>query len=223
MASTKGRIARMVSGLLLDRAVVLDSQSIGEYQRLLLQCELPSLRAGMKVQFLLPSDDMRTYTPIPAPGGMLLLACRGVAGPGANWMSNAKAGDELRFLGPQRSLAFEDGRALVIGDETSVAVAAALSTERPGMVHAIIQAASGANTLQAAASVGLSSIEVVQRDDAAATADAAMAYLRRFQDARTALTGCSELVVGVRDSLRERGVRDVKTKTHWIPGRSGID
>ena len=42
-------------------------------------------------------------------------------------------------------------------------------------------------------------------------------------NAIVALTGGSELVVAVRDALRDAGVRSIKTKTYWIPGKRGLD
>lgn len=223
MASTKGRIVRLISGLALERATVMETRAIGGFQRLVMACKIPVLRAGMKVQMLLPSDDMRTYTPIPTPGGMVLLGCTHVSGPGATWLSTAKLGDELPFVGPQRSLDVDAGPVLLVGDETSVAVAAALSLERPGQVRALIQSDDEAGVCNAAASVGLMDIVVVGRGDTLSTVSAAEAYLGAVPDATIALTGGSQLIVDVREQLRHRGLRNVKTKTYWIPGRIGLD
>ena len=53
--------------------------------------------------------------------------------------------------------------------------------------------------------------------------DAVTARLSKSPGAIVALTGGSELVVSVRDALRQAGVRSIKTKTHWIPGKTGLD
>jgi NADPH-dependent ferric siderophore reductase len=223
MASTKGRIVRLISGLALERATVKETRSIGGFQRLVMECKVPALKAGMKVQVLLPSDDMRTYTPIPCPDGMVLLGWKHVSGPGATWLSTAKLGDELPFVGPQRSLDLDPGPILLVGDETSVAVAAALSLERPGKVRAVIQSEDEVGVRNAAASVGLMDIVVVGRGDTLSTASAAATYLAEVPGATVALTGGSQLIVGVREQLRQRDGRALKTKTYWIPGRVGLD
>ncbi|MCX4245527.1 SIP domain-containing protein [Paraliomyxa miuraensis] len=223
MSSVKGRIIRVLSGVLLERAEVASVQEIGGFQRLLLRCDVPGFSAGAKVQLLLPSNDMRTYTPIPAPDGMILLGWKLAGGPGGRWMSNARVGDSLLFLGPQRSLALDTGPVVLVGDETSVAVAAAFAAERPGQIYAVIQARTASDVRAAAASVGLHQVDVVARGATASTVDAVAAKLSASPNALVALTGGSALVVGVRDALRRAGMRKFKAKTYWIPGRTGLD
>jgi NADPH-dependent ferric siderophore reductase len=133
------------------------------------------------------------------------------------------AGDELLFVGPQRSSELDAGPVVLIGDETSVAVAAAFATEMRRQVHAVIQADAAADVRTAAASVGLHQVDIVARRDTASTVGAVAATLSTSPNAFVALTGGSELVVGVRDALRRAGVRNVKMKTYWIPGRTGLD
>ena len=113
MPSLKGKVVRLLSRVATRRAAVVAVQELGGFQRLLLRCDVPEVAAGTKVQVLLPTDDMRTYSPVPTPEGMVLLAWRHAGGPGARWMSNARAGDELRFVGPQRSLELEDRKSVV--------------------------------------------------------------------------------------------------------------
>lgn len=209
--------------MLLERAAVVSTRAIGGFQRVLLRCDVQRFSAGAKVQLLLPSDDMRTYSPIPAPDGMVLLGWKHAGGPGAHWMSIARVGDELPFVGPQRSLELGAGPVVLIGDETSVAVAAAFAVERPGNVHAIIQSDADSDAREAAASVGLDHVDVVARGDTPSTVDAVAAKLSSSPKAVVALTGGSELVVGVRAALRRAGVRSIKTKTYWIPGKTGLD
>ncbi|WP_437815675.1 siderophore-interacting protein [Sorangium sp. So ce1078] len=223
MSSVKGKIVRLFSGVALKRAAVVSVQAFGGFQRLRLRSDAQGFSAGAKVQLLLPSDDMRTYTPISSPDGMVLLGWMHAGGPGARWMSNARPGDELPFVGPQRSLSLDAGPVVLVGDETSVAVAAAFAAERPGQVHAVIQSEAASDVRAAAESVGLRQVDVVARGDTAATVDAVKARLSTSPDAVVALTGGSELVVGVRDALRRAGVRNIKTKTYWTPGRAGLD
>lgn len=223
MSSVKGKLARWLSGMMLERGTVVEVREVGGFQRLVVRCGARGFAAGTKVQVLLPSDDMRTYTPIPDAEGMTLLGWKHAGGPAARWLASVRAGDEVPFLGPQRSLELEAGPAVIVGDETSVAVAAALASERPGLAHAILQSAASDDVRLAGESVGLRGIEVVPRADTRATVDAVLAKLAIAPDARVALTGGSELVVGVRDALRRAGVKSVRTKTYWIPGRAGLD
>lgn len=222
MASGKGRVLRLLSGVLLKRAAILDAEAVGGFRRLLVRAEVPRFAAGAKIQVLLPSDEARTYTPIPSPHGMTLLAWTHAGGPGARWMANVGVGEHIQFLGPQRSLELAPGRVVIVGDETSVAVAAAFATERPRQVHAVIQANHGQDVRAAAAAVGLTSLDVVSLGDTLATV-AIVGKLAATPGTALALTGCSSLVVSVRDALRAVGAQNVKTKPYWIPGRVGLD
>ncbi len=220
MSSLKGRVVRLLSSVAVKRGEVLTSEEVGGFQRLLVRTDARPA-AGTKVQLLLPTDDMRTYSPIPSEEGMVLLGWRHAGGPGARWMSNARVGDVVQFVGPQRSLELGAGSVVIVGDETSVAVAAAFALERRGQLRAIIQADARSDVRAAAASVGLEHIDVVPRGDTASTVDAVIATLPA--DACVALTGGSDLVVAVRDALRGAGTRTIKTKTYWIRGRTGLD
>jgi NADPH-dependent ferric siderophore reductase len=137
-------------------------------------------------------------------------------------MANVGVGESLQFLGPQRSLELAPGRVVIVGDETSVAVAAAFEVERPRQVHAVIQSHSSQDVCAAAATVGLTSLQVVSPGDTNATA-AIVGKLAATPGSAVALTGGSALVVGVRDALRAIGVENVKIKPYWIPGRVGLD
>lgn len=223
MASTKGRIVRLFSKIALERATVVARQEIGGFARLLLTCDMQGLTAGMKVQLLLPSTDMRTYTPIPTPEGIVLLGWKHASGPGADWMTNAQVGEELPFLGPQRSLQLEAGPVIVVGDETSLAVAASFGYERTGNVRAVIQSAAPADVKEAAASVGFHDVSLITPGDINATVQAVVAHQSAFPNAVVALTGGSELVIAVRNALRHAGITNIKTKTYWVPGKSGLD
>lgn len=221
MASLKGKIIRLFSSVALKRGTVADVQDFGGFRRMLLRCDVEEIPAGTKVQILLPSDDVRTYTPIHAPEGMVLLGWKKAGGPGAQWMATAGVGEVLPFVGPQHSLELDAGPVIIVGDETSVAVAAAFSAERPGQVRAVIQSDAAADVRAVAGSVSLHGVDVVARGDVTATLDAITSG--PTASAIVALTGGSELVVGVRAALRQAGVQNLKTKTYWVPGKTGLD
>lgn len=223
MASTKGRIVRLISKVALERATIVATKDIGGFRLLQLTCKTGFLYAGMKVQLLLPSTDMRTYTPVPARDGMLLLGWKHVSGPGADWVASAKVGDELPFVGPQRSLQLDSGPVIVIGDETSVAVAASFAVERPGETHAVIQSNVPQEVREAEVAIGLQSVDVVATGDTNATVNAVKDKLAIFPNAIIGLTGGADLVIAVREALRNAGVQNIKTKTYWVPGKTGLD
>ncbi|WP_233206469.1 hypothetical protein [Haliangium sp. UPWRP_2] len=223
MSSVKGRLVRLLGGGSLRRGTVTMVQDLGGFRRLVVQCDVGSFVAGTKVQLLLPSDDMRTYTPIPDAAGLSLLGWKHAGGPGARWLSSVQVGEELSFLGPQRSLELDAGPVLLVGDETSVAVAAAFASARPGQVQAVIATEAAADVEGAAAAVGLRDIDIVRRGDVSATVAAVGRGLSRWPAATVALTGESTLIVGVREALRRASVKSVKTKTYWVPGKMGLD
>lgn len=222
MASGKGRLLRLFSEIALKRGTVSAAEDVGGFRRLLVRSDVSAIAAGTKVQLLLPSDDVRTYTPVRSRDGMTLLGWKHAGGPGAGWMTSARVGDEVLFVGPQRSLELDAGPLLIVGDETSVAVAAAFALERKDEVHAIIQATAPDDVRMAARTIGLDRLDAVAPGDHAATADAVRAKMKSGRY-RVALTGGSDLVVGVRAALRNAGADAIKTKTYWVPGKTGLD
>jgi len=224
MSSAKGKIVRWLGGAFLQHASVAEAEDVGGFRWLALRGDVRKPSAGTKFQLLLPSDDMRTYSPIASSDGVVLLGWKHAGGPGARWLADAKTGTAVRFVGPQRSLELPAGPVIVVGDETSVAVAASFEAERPGQVHAVFQAGSVDDVRLAAARVGLCQVTVVPRGDVAASVDAVVDVRARVPNAVVGLTGGSELVLAVRAGLRARGINNsIKTKTYWIAGKRGLD
>jgi NADPH-dependent ferric siderophore reductase len=222
MSSAKGKLVRFLGGAFLRRAVLASADDVGGFRRLVLRTDVASPRAGTKLQVLLPSDDMRTYTPVASSEGVVLLAWKHGNGPGARWASDVQPGTEVRFVGPQPSLELPPGPVIIVGDETSVAVAASFEAERPGQVTTVFQATAVEETRAAAESVGIRPLAVERRGDTAATLSA-VASAAALPRAVVALTGGSELVLAMRSALRARGITNLKTKTYWVPGKRGLD
>jgi NADPH-dependent ferric siderophore reductase len=225
MSSVKGKFLRFGSAL-LSRANVVACADVGaDFRRITMRGKAARVAPGTKVQLLLPTDDVRTYSPIASreAGEFVLLAWKHAGGPGARWVAEVAVGSEVHFAGPQPSLALPKGPVVIVGDETSVGVAASYEAERPGQVQAILQAQRPEELRSAAESVGLRPAHVAARDDASGLVEAVVAAHARAPQATLGLTGGSELVVAVRDALRARGIRNVKTKAYWIPGRTGLD
>lgn len=224
MSSMKGKLARLLGSAVLTSARVVTVDVVGQsFRKLRLSSDAPTPQAGTKIQLLLPSDDMRTYSPIAAEGGMVLLASTQAGGPGARWMAQVQSGDELRFFRPQPSLALRAGPVIIVGDETSLAVAAAFEAERSGQVHAVFAANSVDDVQAAVAAVGLRNAAVMPREKIDDIIEAVFAAQSATPEAIVALTGGSELIVALRTQLRARGVQNIKTKSYWVPGRCGLD
>jgi NADPH-dependent ferric siderophore reductase len=225
MASPKGKLVRLFGSLLLSHATVVAAEEVGPgFRKLTLQGDSPKPNPGDKLQVLLPSDDVRTYSPVAwHDGTVVLLGWTHAGGPGAQWLAKVEVGADVGFARAQRSLSLPGGPVILVGDETSVAVAASFERAQPKQVHAVLQGESPEAVRRAAQSIGLHPVHVAPRGDTAGVVTAVVAARAAAPNATIALTGGSDLVVAVRAALREQGIRDVKTKTYWIPGKTGLD
>ncbi len=137
MASAKGLLLSAIGKLVLRDTKVSAVRELAPSLRAI-TVEGADLRdiawtAGDKIQLLLSSLDVRTYTPIAwdhKTGSTTLVVYDHGDSPGASWSRRAKVGDPCRFVGPQRSVQRHGGKpAVVFGDETSIGVVAALARE----------------------------------------------------------------------------------------------
>lgn len=220
MSSPKGRILRMLGGVVLrEGEVVAVDAPAPRFRRLRLRVAPAAWEPGDKVQCLLPTDDVRTYTPIGWGAETELLAFLHGATPAAAWARAARPGDRLRFVGPQRSLSLPEGAVGLVGDETSLAIAAAWSRARPGGVRVALAAQDPVEVREVAAALGLAGVEVVAR----AAPDVGERLAAAVAGAPTVgITGEARLVVAARAALRALGV-EARVKTYWAPGKVGLD
>ena len=227
--SGKSRLLSLLGGLLLSEREVRAVRSLTSSFRLI---ELaPSAtgksegKPGDKVQVLLDGqDEVRTYTPIAwgEGGAMALLAFVHGDTPASRWAKAIASGQRLRFLPPQRSLAMDEGAITLIGDETSLAVAAAYARSRPGRVRAFFEIEESTAIDDVAKEIGVSDATIVKRSKSAPRGAALLDVIADVKGP-VGLTGGGEMIQRVRTSLRERGVTDIKSKAYWIEGRRGID
>jgi NADPH-dependent ferric siderophore reductase len=219
MASGKGRLLGLLGGLVLTEAKV---QAVGTphplYRRVVIEGEglrTRSWQPGDKIQVLLPSNDVRTYTPIDWAEGRttLLLHAHGSA-PGARWTEAVRPGDVVRFVGPQRSLRL-GGVGLLTGDETSLGVAA--SARRLG-ARAVLRVTNVPAAEAAARSLDVS-VDLAGSDEEAA----ALLRERAAGVATAVACGGGAWIQRAREVLRAAGVREVRAKAYWIAGKTGID
>lgn len=218
--STKGKLLSWLGGWALNELAVRAVEAHGDFRWVSLEGELPGLLAGDKVQVLVGDDEVRTWTPIPAPGGAsLLVYVREANTPGMRWIRGLAAGDRLRLLGPQRSLRPAAGPVVLVGDETSAAVGAALAVA--GDTRVILEVGAPEGARAALARVGLGDATLLTRP---APAGALLAAVQAAGEGRSvALTGGAALVQRARDELRAAGRAPSALRTYWIEGRAGID
>ena len=194
-----------------------------------------SCGAGDKVQVMLGAG-ARTYSPFafdPARGALsFLVYLHGGESPGAAWGRQAAAGDRVRVFGPRGSLALGsiDGPVVLVGDETSFAVARALydlrgDQRRPALVFEVSEPDEAERALDA---LGLEEAELVVRqpgDAHLAQLEASVrAELDGLTDPTLVLTGRAPAIQALRSALKREPPRaKYKTKAYWAPGKRGLD
>lgn len=219
MASGKGRILRWLGDVALRRATVTARRTLdGRFVLLDLRGDAPRGEPGDKVQVLLPGDDVRTYTPFEwtnsagAQGFSLLVRLRDDS-PATRWARSVAVGDVVRFVGPQRGLRMPEGPLVLVGDETSLAVAASYAASRQVPVWPVlVRDGDPAPVKEVLAELEL--FGTILCDTAGLRSAVAM------REGTVGVTGSAALIEAARGSLPDRTVR---VKAHWIAGRAGID
>lgn len=230
MASAKGLVLDMLGRLVTRSARASAVRDLGHGLRVITLVG-PELRdvawtPGDKVQVLLPTRDVRTYTPSRWEGDELeLVAFDHGDAPGSAWSRAIAPGDALRFVGPQRSVRRHAGKRVVLfGDETSFGLAVAFS----GAPLASVFEIGAAPYAEIVAGLGVADAACVVRapgdrhlvDVAAAIADG----LRTHPGAELVMTGRAQSIRVVRDRLRTLGVgARPANKAYWSVGKSGLD
>lgn len=231
MSSGKGRILKFLGGLLLTQATVRDVIELGPAFRLVHAVgpakSIAGWQPGDKIQVLLPSDDVRTYTPITwgEDGVFSLLVYVRDSSAASAWARGLARDQVLKFVGPQRSLKMPEGNIVLVGDETSIAVAAAYEAARPSQSTTILELGETVDVAAALAATGLSSAKLVRRTAGnshdGALIDAVIAA--KGTAATVGITGSGSLIQRVRAGIRTAGINDAKVKAYWIEGKVGLD
>lgn len=233
MTSAKAMLGA-IAGRFLFRVSRVDAvQALGRFRRVELSgasLREVAWRPGDKVQVFLPDVGMRTYTPLfwePRGATAFLAYVHGEA-PGATWAKGVKAGDEVSFFGPRRSIEVSDVEAplVVFGDETSVALALALSAARPARkVTAVLEVNERADVRAALDGCGsLLDVHLVERVSGNTHLPVAVEHLRSALGAGAfgVFTGRASSIQLVKQSLRGLEFAS-KTKAYWADGKRGLD
>ena len=179
----------------------------------------------------------RTYTPVGWDrdrGATRLLTHSHGDGPGSRWAASVGVGDRCQLFGPRRSLALAKVTAplVLVGDETSFALAAAWQHHGPGTpaLAALFEV-----TDPHAARVALDAVGIA-RDAArrprqpdgghvSGMAEAILDVLGERPDAVLCLTGRAQTIAVLRRALKASPVagRTSLVKAYWDENRTGLD
>ena len=195
---------------------------------------ITSWTPGAKVQFRPRRGTLssRTYTPVSwesTAGIIQLIAFVHGDGPGSTWFDRVGVNDVCEVLGPRRSLDLSgpSGPIVFVGDESSVALAAALSTVTPDVRH-VFEAGDPAELSTVLSGLGLAeAADVVAKneDRTALLALADAAGQRAGKPFDLVVTGDAATVHAVRGSSRSWASKptSVEGKAYWAEGRVGLD
>ncbi len=228
MASAKGMLLSAIGKLVLrDTKVAAVSELAPSLRAITIEgADLRDIAwtAGDKIQVLLSSLDVRTYTPIEWKAGTTKLVVYDHGdSPGASWSRRAKLGDPCRFVGPQRSLQRHANKPVVVfGDETSVGVVAALARE-PNLT-AVLEVSSPENVTAAFAALGTqATIVCIARTAGDAHLADCASKLAEHRGAELMLTGRAQSIRVLQAKLKSSGVRSEANKAYWSVGKTGLD
>lgn len=205
-----------MGALRLPRATITTVSDIApRFRRLELQADAlrgRRITPGDKVQLFVGGT--RTYTPFAfdtATGAFSVVGFVHGDGPGAAFIQSARANDSVRLFGPRGSLDVDvDGDVVLVGDATSIGVAAALSgASRPSRRRIFLIGDDSVAAAAAAVGVDAACSAVVDDNVRAAVGS----------DARVFLTGGVGLIQALKPLAKERP----KAKAYWAPGKRGLD
>lgn len=244
MASGKGFFINALGGLVLREGQVQSVRDLSPRFRWL-SVQGDALRnldwtPGDKAQVLLPSLDVRTFTPMSwdrAAGTTEFLLFRNQSPtnnaaedrPGTRYIATVAAGDLCRFLGPQRSLAVAaDAPVVLFGDETSFAVARALHSAAAKPPACVFEVGARSECSDVLTELGLTNAICIERT----TDESHLAEVNeRLQSSLAArpgslllMTGRAQAIQALQSRRRSAGQpRPYKTKAYWSLGKAGLD
>lgn len=233
-----GRLSRALIRLWMKQARITKVERLAGSFRLL-TLESPEFRGlrwvpGQKVQIAMGSAfAARTFTPIEwdaAAGRTRILGYAHGDAPGSAWLRVARPGDACDVFGPRASLdvGHVAGVSVVLGDETSIGLAYAISRHAANRSQpCLLEADDVATTRDVLMRLGLDGAELFERtandthlEDIARRLPALVADGTTF-----VLTGKATSIQRLRRTLKTLGVPASRllTKPYWAPGKTGLD
>lgn len=227
MASAKGLFSAALGRFFFTNATVTDVSELGtNFRRIdMTGPDLAKARftPGDKIQVFVMGEDMRTYTPFNWRGDSAsLIGFAHGEGPGSKWVQSVKAGDPIQFFGPRGSLDVGGitGNVVVIGDETSLAVARAFSESK--RVSVVLEAQQPQVTSEVCAKLGLSQADVTSKGDVDTLFSRLSEHLKA--GATPYFTGRASTTQQLKQRLKAAGISfGGKTKAYWADGKRGLD
>ena len=199
---------------------VLATETLGAFVRIFLRAPGAKISAGDKIQVFFPDVGTRTYSPYAAdPSGRFELAVfLHDRGPSSAWARGLRAGERVKLVGPQGSLALAAiaGPLALFGDETSFGVARSLLALRP---DAQLRFETGAGCEPIVTALELPAEALRPRGDLARIAKE-LASL----GGTLVLTGNARSIQTLRGHLKQLGSTQLqRVKSYWAEGKTGLD
>jgi len=233
-----GRFNRALLRLFMKHAQVTDVETIAEGFRLI-TLESPGFKgldwiAGQKVQISMGSAFVaRTFTPIEwdaRAGQTRILGYAHGSGPGSAWVEATTRGDECDVFGPRASLNVGSiaDRCVVLGDETSIGLAYALSRQGPeSQLPSLFEVNSVTSAHEVLARLDLNGAELFERAQNGTHLEDIERRLPVLAagGATFVLTGKASSIQRLRRTLSALGVPASRlvAKPYWAPGKTGLD
>ncbi len=191
---------------------------------------------GQKIMLRVDRFSARTYTPFrwdAAKGAVSILVYLHRAAPGTTWAKSIKPGDPCQFIGPKHSLDLANLclPAIFFGDETSVALAAALNAEpKPAAnIRFLFEFSSVFESRQVLDTLHINDATAIPREPDDAHFPKCEAALKQAAEQTTPLnfilTGKAQTIRRLRISMRDLGTdaSRFKIRPYWSPGKVGMD
>ncbi|HEX7817133.1 siderophore-interacting protein [Dyella sp.] len=233
----QGRLSRALIRMLMKQASIVAVDDIAADFRLLTltspQFMGLSWAPGQKIQVAMGSAfAARTFTPIEwnaVTGQTRILGYVHGEGPGGAWIRDASPGDTCDVFGPRASL--DAGRAsklVVLGDETSIGLAYALTHRTPGAaVPCLFEVNHAGRSGEVLARLGMTKGKLFERkhDDTHLLDIEQCLPSLATGEATFVLTGKAATIQRLRRALKTLGVPSSRllAKPYWAPGKTGLD
>jgi NADPH-dependent ferric siderophore reductase len=219
----KRLLTNTVGSLVFSKATVVSNVEIEKrFKHMVLQA--PGFvfgNAGDKIQLMLRNGS-RTYTPMNSAPGRLEILCfihdEYQNSVGAKWAREAKAGDEMLFFGPRKSIALSPAHQMLVGDETSIAIAQNAQQLNPSM-RFVFEATSKYEFESVLRQFKIVNARVVERSANQAHWPEMGRIVSQETRGDVVFTGNAKMIQFLKKSVRARST----VKPYWAPGKKGLD
>jgi NADPH-dependent ferric siderophore reductase len=228
------QMAETAARLLLRQGTVTRVTDLpGQLRQIDMETSPGSWSPGQKVQVHISGRVLRTFTPSRWTERSVSLLVHTVGStPASRWAGGLSVGAGVRMLGPRPSLDLSRlaGAPIMVGDETSVGLAAAWSSHGNAPAVASVFECDSPEELGAALGIlQLGAADVLVKRDSVdghldALTEGVVEAVRRHPDAPLVLTGRSQTISAIRRHLKGANLRPTSfVKTYWDPNRTGLD